>query len=57
MNCDHSENPEWAVSLTSPQGQTGITINMCHSCLLNLLHSPAVQANGRTVHVRRSVAS
>lgn len=54
MKCEHSpEIPEWAVSLTSPSGETGITIYMCHPCLLDLLHSPAVRNGGRTVHVRR----
>ena len=48
---DH--RPEWHVSMTSPEGNTGITLRKCTACMLSLIHTPAVIDLGRTVHLRR----
>lgn len=48
---DHT--PEWEVAMTSPEGRTGITIRHCTYCLINLLGTPAMQRDGRTVHARK----
>ena len=48
---DH--RPEWHVSMTSPEGNTGITIIKCSECMVDMLLTPAVQNLGRTVHLRR----
>lgn len=55
MKCDHPVIIEWVVSMTSPEGKTGIEIEMCTACLLKLLYTPSVQVRGRTVHVSRKV--
>jgi hypothetical protein len=44
--------PAWAVSLTAPNGRTGIELVQCTACLMRLLDSPAVQRMGRIAHVR-----
>lgn len=48
----NTHRPEWRVSLTSPEGRTGIEILQCDACLMTLLRTPAVQRMGRTVNVR-----
>lgn len=45
--------PEWEVSMTSPRGDTGVTILKCTPCVLKILETPAVQDGGRTVHLKR----
>jgi hypothetical protein len=57
LSCDHPELVEWAVSMTAPSGETGITIEKCTACLISLLHTPAVQVLERTVHVKRLESS
>jgi hypothetical protein len=48
---DHT--PEWNVSMTSPDGRTGVTIRKCGPCALAMLDTPAVQTLGRTVHLKK----
>lgn len=45
--------PEWFVSMTTPSGETGITLTRCTDCVLHLLGTPSVQSNGRTVHLKK----
>lgn len=44
---------EWAVTMTSPEGVTGIEIRHCTLCMVKLLNTPAVQTMGRTVHLKK----
>lgn len=53
FTCGCHRTPTFHVSMTAPSGVTGVTIDMCVQCVLKLLDSPAVQANGRTVHLKR----
>lgn len=48
----NGHTPVYAVSLTSPGGQTGIELRKCGHCLMALLHTPAVLVNGRVATVR-----
>ena len=49
----NSHTPEWAVAMTSPEGETGIEVHFCTFCMIKLLNTPAVQAMGRTVHLKK----
>lgn len=43
---------EWIVSMTTPEGVTGIEIRKCTVCLVKMLDTPAVRVNCRTLNVR-----
>jgi hypothetical protein len=49
----NTHEPVWFVSMTSPEGRTGLTVRKCHACVEKTLNSVAVQSMDRTVHLRR----